>query len=369
MSNIEIPVYQPYLNGNEKKYVMDCMNTTWISSKGSYITKFEDAFAKYTDSKYATTVNNGTTAIHLALLAIGIQPGDEIIVPSFTYVASVNMIVAAGAVPVFADSTLETWQISIDDVVRKITSRTKAIMAVHLYGNCCNMDILLDICNKNNLKLIEDCAEAFGTFYKNQHVGTFGDVATFSFFGNKTITTGEGGMVITQSQEIYDELIHLKNQGVSKTKQYWHDVVAYNYRMTNIQAAIGLGQIEQIEEIISKKQIIAKYYQTHLAHLPLNTDPINDEVVNSYWMSSIVLDDSFKRDDLRAHLEQLGIETRPFFYPSHVLPMYEHLAKSTYPNAEKISASGINLPSFPSLNNDQLEYICVSIKEFFHAYE
>lgn len=363
---MNIPVYQPYLNGNEKKYVVDCMDTTWISSKGSYIQKFEGELSNFTGSKYVTTVNNGTTAIHLALMAIDIQPGDEIIVPSFTYVASVNMIVASGAVPVFVDSNLDTWQIDFADVKRKITAKTKAIMVVHLYGFCCDMTEAVNLCQEHGLKLIEDCAEAFGTFYKGQHVGTFGDVATFSFFGNKTITTGEGGMCIGKTEEIHQKLKHLKNQGVSATKQYWHDVVAYNYRMTNIQAAIGLAQIEQVNEILSKKKAVAEYYRNNLQGLPLKTDPLANDIINSHWMCSIIVEPAI-REELRDYLTVNGIETRPFFYPSHVLPMYTHLAVCNYPVAETLAASGINLPSFPALTEEQMAYVCETIRKYFNA--
>lgn len=223
-----IPVYQPYFSGREKIYVNECLESTWISSKGEFIGRFEQGFGDYIGSSNATSVCNGTVAIHLALEALGIGPGDEVIVPTFTYIASVNTIIQTGAKPVFVDSLDSTWQIDPEDVKRKITPKTKAVMVVHLYGLPCDMDAIAAICEEHKLLLVEDCAEAFGSRYKGRHVGTFGDVATFSFFGNKTITTGEGGMVVAKEQDTIQRAFHLKNQGVSQTQEYWHDVVAYN---------------------------------------------------------------------------------------------------------------------------------------------
>ncbi|MGZ8094795.1 MAG: DegT/DnrJ/EryC1/StrS family aminotransferase, partial [Methylosarcina sp.] len=228
-----IPIYQPSLSGNEKKYVNECLDSTWISSKGRFIPEFESKFAAYTDVRYATSVSNGTVALHLALVVLGIGPGDEVIVPTLTYISSVNAIAITGAIPVFVDSVADTWQMDPDDVRRKITSRTRAIMAVHLYGHPCDMDALVAIAKEHGLFLIEDCAEAFGSLYKGRHVGSFGDIATYSFFGNKTITTGEGGMVATNDETLYDRAVHFKGQGLAKHRQYWHDVIGYNYRMSN----------------------------------------------------------------------------------------------------------------------------------------
>jgi perosamine synthetase len=255
----KIPVYQPSLKGNEKKYVNECLDSTWISSKGKFVNQFENAFAEYVGVKHAATVSNGTVAIHLALLALGIGEGDDVIVPTLTYIASVNSIAYTGANPVFVDSLQDSWQIDPADVVKKITPRTKAIMAVHLYGHPCDMDALMEICKKHDLFLIEDCAEAIGTLYKGKHVGTFGDISTFSFFGNKTITTGEGGMVVTNDETLHDRSLHFKGQGLAKHRQYWHDVIGYNYRMTNICAAIGLAQLEQIEQVLIEKKKSSRY--------------------------------------------------------------------------------------------------------------
>ena len=262
INKLKYPVYQPSLTGKEKEYVMDCMDSTWISSKGKYIHKFEEGFANFIGVKYATGVCNGTVAIHLALAAAGIQSGDEIIVPTFTYIASANPIAQMGATPVFCDSERENWQMSPEDAESKITSKTKAMIVPHLYGNCCNMDKITEIARKHNLLIIEDCAEAIGTKYKGQCVGSFGDISCFSFFGNKTITTGEGGMVVSNNFELFDRAASLKTQGVSKVKEYWHDVAGYNFRMTNIEAAIGLAQLEQADKFINKKRQIAQWYMT-----------------------------------------------------------------------------------------------------------
>ena len=361
---MQIPVYQPYFNGNEKLYVNQCLDSTWISSKGQFINQFEEKFAQYIGSPHATSVCNGTVALHLALLAIGIQPGDEIIVPTLTYVASVNTIIQTGAVPVFVDSVASTWQIDPTDVRRKITSKTRAIMAVHLYGHPCDMQPLVELCKEYKLLLIEDCAEALGTHYRGQHVGTFGDISTFSFFGNKTLTTGEGGMVVMRNNDIHLKAAHLKNQGVSHTIQYWHDIVGYNYRMTNICAAIGLAQLENIDEILVKKRQLAKRYFDGLKNLPLVTHEEVGDVTHSYWMCSILLDDAKHRDPLREHLKSAGIETRPLFYPAHLMSMYNAQSEK-HPIAESLGNRGINLPSWPGMTCEQTDNVIKAIQEYF----
>ena len=358
-----IPVYQPHFTGREKEYVNQCLDSTWISSKGEFIGRFEHAFADYIGAAQATSVCNGTVAIHLALEALGIGPGDEVIVPTLTYIASVNTIIQTGATPVFVDSLEATWQIDPEDVRRKITEKTKAVMAVHLYGLPCEMNALTSICKEHGLQLIEDCAEAFGTLYRGQHVGTFGDVATFSFFGNKTITTGEGGMVVAKDKSVLEKAFHLKNQGVSQTREYWHDMVAYNYRMTNICAAIGLAQLEEADAILARKRQIAGWYRGGLSGLPLKIHDEMPETVHSFWMCSIAVNDVGQRQALRDRLKNAGIETRPLFYPSHTMP---HCATGqSFPVAESLSAKGINLPSYPDLTEPQVASICGEIRRFF----
>lgn len=360
-----IPVYQPYLNGREKEYVNQCLDSTWISSKGEFINRFESSFAKFIGVEHATSVANGTVALHLALESLGIGAGDEVIVPTLTYIASVNTILQTGAIPVYVDSVLSTWNADPDEILKKITHRTKAIMAVHLYGLPCDMDKICRICRSHNLLLIEDCAESFGAYYKGQHTGVFGDIATFSFFGNKTITTGEGGMVVARDKEIITRARHLKNQGVSSTREYWHDVLAYNYRMTNIQAAIGLAQLEQANEILAKKRQIAAWYAEELAGLPLELHQEHPDTTHSYWMFTITASNGSLRDSLRERLKRDGIETRPIFPCAHSLPHCSHT--QSYPVAESLSERGINLPSYPSLTIKDISFIANSIRSFYSA--
>jgi len=358
-----IPVYEPQLGGNVSAYVNECISTGWISSRGQFISKFEEAFARYVGAEAATTVSNGTVAIHLALEALGIGPGDEVIVPSFTYIASVNTILQTGATPVFVDSLDATLQVDPALVAAAITSRTKAVMVVHLYGHPCDMDAIVELCHRRGLLLVEDCAEAFGTRWKGQHVGTFGDAATFSFFGNKTITTGEGGMVLARDPGVMEKCRRLKSQGVSPTREYWHDMLAFNYRMTNIQAAIGLAQLELAEDFLLKKSKIAEFYASRFRSLPVRTHvPIGD-VTHSYWMCSLIVDQVDARDSLRSHLSKRSIETRPFFPMAHRMPHCR--TDQVLPIGEQLSARGINLPSYPGLTDQQLDHICASVCEFF----
>jgi len=363
MKNIKYPVYQPSLSGNEKKYVLDCIESTWISSNGKYISAFEHSFSNYVNCKYATTVSNGTVALHLALLALGIGADDEVIVPTLTYIASVNAIAYTSATPVFVDSVRSTWQMDPDDICRKITSKTKAIMVVHLYGHSCEMDVICSIAKQNGLFIIEDCAEAIGSKYKDEHVGVFGDIATFSFFGNKTITTGEGGMVVTNDQTIFDRVVHFKGQGLAKHRQYWHDVKGYNYRMTNICAAIGLAQLEQIDIFLAKKREIANWYKNLISNPDIFFHNEHPDVFHSYWMFSILVKDSEKRDKLRLVLEEAGIETRPLFYPVHTMPMYSQKFQK-HPVAESLGWCGINLPSYPGLRYEDVAEISNIITSF-----
>jgi perosamine synthetase len=359
------PVYQPSLGKKERENVIECLDSTWISSKGKFITQFENSFSEFIGVKHSAAVCNGTVAIHVALLALGIGQGDEVIVPSFTYIASVNAIKYTGAEPVFAESDFTTWQIDPNRIEEIITPKTKAIMAVHLYGQPCEMDIILSIAKKHNLFIIEDCAEAFGSLYKGKHVGTFGDISTFSFFGNKTITTGEGGMVVTNNSDLHDRAIRLKGQGLAKDREYYHDIVGYNYRMTNICAAIGCAQIERANELIEKKRLIARWYEQKLKNLSIAFHSQVGDVKHSFWMVSILLKDSLERDKIRLHLKENGIETRPTFHPVHLMPMYFEEGLSL-PAAEDLGSRGINLPSYPDLNESDVDFICNQIKEFFN---
>ncbi len=360
---IRYPVYKPYLCGNEKKYVNQCLDSGWISSQGEYIEKFEKAFANYLGVEYALTCSNGTTALHLALLALGVTEGDEVILPSLTYVATANSVSYVGATPVFIDSEPYYFQIDPEKIEEKITPKTKAIIVAHLYGHSVEIEKIACIAKKYNLYLIEDCAEAIGTKFNNRLVGTFGDISTYSFFGNKTITTGEGGMVVTNNKNLSELVFKLKGQGVSQTKKYFHDVIGYNYRMTNLCCAIGLAQLENIENIISKKIKIGNLYKEFLK----GTEGIllheeQENTLHTYWLASILVKDSSKRDGLMSFLLENGVDSRPFFIPMHQLPI--HKRNLRMPVADSLSLQGINLPSYPELNEADVLYITSKIKEF-----
>ena len=360
----KIPIYQPLLDGNEKKYVNECLDSNWISSKGKFIKEFEDKFSEFLGVKYATGVSNGTTALHLAIETLGIGRGDEVIVPTFTYIASVSSIIYTGATPVFVDSLSSTWQMDPEDVKRKITPKTKAIMVVHLYGQMCEMDEIMKIANEYKLFVIEDCAEAFGSKYKNKYAGSFGNISSFSFYGNKTVTTGEGGMIVTNDYYLYDKAYHLKMHGVSRDREYWHDVIGYNYRMTNICAAIGLAQLEKADVHISLKRKLAVRYNELLKDLPVIPLKEAKGTINTFWMYSILVENVKLRNELREFLSGAGIETRPTFYPVHTMPMFTHQYQK-FSVAEDIAIRGINLPSWPQIPDESVVEIFNCIKEFF----
>jgi perosamine synthetase len=360
----QIPVYAPSIGEREQAYVNECLKTGWVSSRGHFVKDFEDSFAAYIGAKHAVAVCNGTVALHSALLALGIGRGDEVIVPTFTYVASVNAIKYVDATPVFAESHPAYWNLDPTKIEERITPRTRAIMVVHLYGHPCDMDPILEIAQKHDLFVIEDAAEAHGAEYKGRRVGNFGDVNTFSFFGNKIITTGEGGMVVTNDDALADLCVRLKGQGVSRADTYWHDILGYNYRMTNIAAAIGLAQLERVAETIRRKREIAHLYKSQL-------DAVEGVVLqgeapwalNVYWMFSILVPPE-KRERLRDYLRQQGVETRPFFHPAHTMPIYAEYRHQQFPVAQEIASRGINLPSGPTLIDDEIKYVCGAVKRF-----
>lgn len=365
MDNIKYPVYRPSLNGNERAYVLDCLDSSWISSKGAYIGRFETKFARaLSEPVHAVAVCNGTVALHLCLLALGIGPGDEVIVPTLTYVATANAVSYVGATPVLADSIVETWQLDPADVARLITSRTKAIIAVHLYGHPSPMDELMAIAEARGIAVVEDCAESFGSYYHGKQTGTFGRIASFSFFGNKTLTTGEGGMVVTSSSELFRRVTRLKGQGLAEGREYWHDVVGYNYRMTNICAAIGLAQLERLDHTLAEKRRVALSYRRHLADVPLTFQTEAAGVVHSYWMVSALVPRAEQRDRFRRHLAASGIETRPTFCPLHTMPMYCNTPKPLVV-AEDLGDRGVCLPSYPDLAEEDIAFIATQARRFF----
>ncbi|PKQ17188.1 MAG: hypothetical protein CVT67_01735 [Actinobacteria bacterium HGW-Actinobacteria-7] len=357
-----IPVYQPHIGENEKKYVLDAVESTWVSSRGEYLDRFESGFAEYVGAQNGIATCNGTVSLHLVLVALGVGPGDEVIVPTLTYVASVNAIAYTGATPVFVDCHPDYWNLDPELIEERITANTKAIMVVHLYGHPADMDPIMEISRTHGIPVIEDAAEAHGAEYRGRRVGCFGLAGSYSFFGNKIITTGEGGMVVTSDAHFAGVCRHLRGQGVSPTRTYWHDVVGFNYRMTNIAAALGCAQLERIQSTISRKREIAKRYEAALGGLRgivLQTEM--PWATSVYWMVSILVENGL-RDEMMLHLRSNGVETRPFFYPAHTLPMYDR--GEAFPVSERVAAAGVNLPSFPDLTDDEVDSICRLVERF-----
>lgn len=360
-----ISIAKPALIGNERKYVLDCLKTNWISSIGKYINLFEKRFSEYIGTKHAITCSSGTTALHLALLALGIKKEDEVICPVFTYIATANSILYVGAKPIFIDCEQSIWNIDSTKIEERITKKTKAIIITHLYGHPCDIDPILKIAKKYNLYIIEDSAEAIGSKYKEKMCGSFGDIATFSFYGNKIITCGEGGMIVTNDNELAKKVVLLKSQGMDSNKRYWFSILGYNYRMTNIQAAIGLAQLENIEKFILKRREIAKIYNYCLKDIEGITFPIEkDYAFHSYWMYSVLIEKEYRldRNEVIDFLAKQGIETRPFFYPVHTMPVYQGLNYYDFSISEEISRKGINLPTFYGLKEEEIRLIADFLK-------
>lgn len=358
-----IPIYKPTIGKLEKEYVNDCLDSSWVSSKGKYVELFERELSDATEVAYATSVCNGTVALHLALLALGVGEGDEVIVPTFTYIASVNCIKYVGATPIFVDCLEDTWQLDPEDIRKKITPRTKAIIVVHLYGHPAEMNLIVPTAKENNIFIIEDCAEAFGSLYEGKHVGGFGDIATYSFFGNKTITCGEGGMVVTNNETLYDRCKSIKGQGLATHRQYWHDVIGYNYRMTNICAAIGYAQLQRRKETLLRKRHVAEIYKEQFDGTSISYHKERENVYHSYWMFSVTMQINEKeRDLIRGVLHEKGIETRPLFYPVHTMPIYSNRYEM-HRVSEEVHRKGFNVPSYPELTDEQVIYIAENIKK------
>lgn len=363
-----IPVAEPCLGEEEMKNVIEAVKSGWISSKGEFIEEFEREFAKYCGVKYGVATANGTVALHLALKSLGINEGDEVIVPTLTFVATANAVIYCNAKPVFVDSHPKYWCIDPEKIEEKITKNTKAIIVVHLYGHPCDMDWIMDVAEDKGLYVIEDCAEAHGAEYKGKKVGSFGDIACFSFYGNKIITTGEGGMCVTNNEGLAERMRLLRDHGMSRHKKYWHDIVGFNYRMTNLQAAVGVAQLRKLDDFIEKKRQIAKWYAEELKELEekglIELHPEMPWAKCVYWMYSILIGDEAKisRDELMKKLEEKGIETRPFFIPMHMLPI--HKRNERFPVAEKLAREGINLPNSVKLNREDIETIADYLRRF-----
>jgi perosamine synthetase len=356
-----IPVAAPALVGNEKEYVLDCLESSWISSNGKYIQRFEESFAEFCGVKHAASCCNGTAALHLALLALGVGPGDEVIVPTLTYVATANAVAYCGARPIFVDSEAETWNMDPSLITSAITPRTKGIIAVHLHGHPTDMDPLLSVASKHGLFVVEDAAEAHGAEYKGKRVGSIGDIATFSFYGNKIISTGEGGMVVTNDDHLAGKVRQLKGQGQDNTRRYWFPVLGYNYRMTNIEAAIGLGQMERIDWHLERRRECAGWYRKYLSDCPqFDLSPEAPWARNAYFNNCVLLSEDFsiKRDSVMEDLLAAGIETRPFFYPLHTLPFYQDQSRQSLPIAESLARRGLHVPSSATLTESDIAYVC-----------
>lgn len=363
---MRIPVAEPLLGEGELKNVTEAIASGWISSKGKFIPEFEEVFASYCGVKYGVATSNGTVALHLALAAMGIGRGDEVIVPVLTFVATANAVTYTGAKPVFVDSCPNCWCLEADKIEEKVTKNTKAIIPVHFYGHPCSMESIMDIAKRHNLYVIEDAAEAHGAEYKGKKVGSFGDIGCFSFFGNKIITTGEGGMCLTNDKELTKKMRILRDHGMNPDKRYWHDVVGFNYRMTNMQAAVGVAQLARLDEFVEKKRVIAKWYSEGLRELERNglikLHPEMSWAKCVYWMYSILVEDNFGggRDNLMETLEAKGIETRPFFYPISLMPPYKNT--ESFPIAQQLSKKGISLPSSVKLTRGDVERIVHELK-------
>jgi len=364
-----IPVCEPLLGEKEIEYVLDCLKTNWISSKGKYVDIFEEKFARYCGCNYGICTTSGTTALHLALVSAGIKPGDEVILPTFTMIATAFAIIYIGAKPVLVDAEPETYNMDVTQIEGKITPKTKAIMPVHIYGHPCDMDPIMEVAQKNDLWVIEDAAEAHGAEYQGRKTGGIGHIGCFSFYANKIITTGEGGMVVTSDEKIAQKARSLKDLAHSPDKRYLHTDIAFNYRMTNIQAAIGLAQFERIDELAAKRRKNARLYNDLLKSIAGITIPVEKEwAKNVYWMYSILVTDEFgiTRDELMDKLMEKGIDTRAFFLPMHQQPALNNIglfAGERYPVAEDLSRKGMYLPSSTGLSEDEIRHICRVIKE------
>ncbi len=365
-----IPVCEPTIAGKEKEYLLDCLDSNWISSAGKYIPAFEDKFAAECHCKYGVACVNGTVALHLGLAALGLEPGDEVILPTFTMIATINAIAYTGATPVLIDSEPHTWNMDVTQLADKITPKTRAIIPVHTYGHPVDMDPIMELAEQHGIFVMEDAAEAHGAEYKGRRAGGLGHAAGFSFYANKIITTGEGGMITTNDAKFAALTQNLRDHAFSSERHFWHKYVGFNYRMTNMQAAIGLAQTEQMSGFVADRRRNAALYTELLKEIPgIVTPPEAGWAKNVFWMYSLLVEDEFgmTRDQLRAFLARHGIETRTFFIPMHLQPIYYEAFKGQrYPVAEMLCQRGFYLPSASSLTAQQITYIISIVRQ---AYE
>ncbi len=360
-----IPIMEPWLDHQEIELVMDCLKSGWISSQGKYIVEFEKAFSGFCGTRFGVATSNGTTALHLALLTLGIGPGDEVIVPALSFIATANVVVYTGAKPVFADVDEKTWTLDPSQLRSLITNRTRAIIPVHLYGHPADMGPIMELAEEYHLWVVEDAAEAHGAEYKGRKVGSLGHMGCFSFYGNKIITTGEGGMIVTDNPEWVEKARILRDHGMSKERKYWHPVVGHNFRMTNIQAAIGLGQMNKLEKVIEIKREIADRYRQGLTKNTGLVLPDEKPWAKSvFWLYSILLKPETQkdRDRLIAFLSRSEVESRPVFFSMPDMPPYQGFG--TYPVASNISKGGISLPSGFNLTSSKQDQVIELIQSF-----
>jgi len=365
-----IPVNEPLLNGNEKKYLTECIDTGWISSEGPFVKKFEEQFAKRVDRGYGIAVTNGTAALDAAIDALGIGPGDEVILPAFTIISCIEQIVRVGANPVLVDSDPITWNMDVGQIETKITERTRAILVVHIYGLPVDMDAVLDIARRHNLRVLEDAAEMHGQTYKGQPCGSFGDISIFSFYPNKHITTGEGGMIVTDDLGLAENCQSLRNLCFQPQKRFVHERLGWNLRMTNLQAAVGVAQLERLDEFVERKRQMGRRYNELFVGLPGIQLPLTktDAAENIYWVYGMVLEEStgMVAEEAMKQLAAKGIGCRPFFCPMHQQPVLKDMglfAGEAYPEADRLYRQGFYIPSGMALTDEQIERVAKSVWE------
>lgn len=363
-----IPVNEPLLNGNEKKYLCECIDTGWISSEGPFVKEFEQKMSATVGRKYGIAVSNGTAALEVAAQALGIGEGDEIIMPTFTIISCAMAVTKLGAVPVLVDSDITDWNMNVDEIETKITNKTKAIMIVHIYGLPVQVDRVLELAKKYDLKVIEDAAEMHGQTYKGKPCGSFGDISTFSFYPNKHITTGEGGMVVTDNEELAERCRALRNLCFRKDVRYVHNEISDNYRFTNLQAAVGLAQLERLDEFVEKKRDMGRYYTEKLQDVKGLQLPIikTSYAENIFWVYGLVLKEHIKIDnkEMQKLLAEEGIGTRTFFWCMHEQPVYQNMGffvNEHYKNAEYLARKGIYIPSGLALTKEQMDRVIEGI--------
>ena len=358
-----IPWAKPDFWGNEQKYVAEALTSTWISG-GPFLDRFENDFGQYFGMPYALTSSNGTAALHLAYLALGLKAGDEVILPGFAFMGAANMSLYVGAEPVFADVDTQTWCLSATEIEKHLTPRTRLIVPIHTYGNICEMDSIMQLADSRGIAVVEDVAEAFASRYKNRLAGVFGGIGTFSFQATKTITTGEGGMVITSDENLYDRMALYRSHGMRRKKYYWHDLAGHNFRLTNLQAALGVAQMEKLEEIVKERKRVHSQYNALLANVPgLTLQYFPPEVDPVLWAIALKLDSvAFPqgRDAVIMEMMQAGIETRPGFVAPRFMP---HIyACPELRVTEELSKNVLSLPTYPTLQNEQICFICDQLK-------